>query len=88
MWNVEDATLIERLRRWWKNQRLSRKVERMNRHRARIQAEVNTRIQVMEFDKTLCIAIDGIPVYPIGNFELDQLECARATLFKYLYDIR
>lgn len=60
----------------------------MNRRRDKIQAEVNTRLQVMEFDKTLCISIDGIPFYPIGTFDIEKLECARAVLYKYLYDIQ
>lgn len=80
--------MLEELKKWLQSQRDSRRVKRMNKRKAKVQAEVNTRIQVMEFDKTLCIAIDGIPVYPIGAFNIEQLECARAVLYKYLYDIR
>lgn len=80
--------MLGELRKWLQSQRDSRRVKRMNKRKAKVQAEVNTRIQVMEFDKTLCIAIDGIPVYPIGTFNIEQLECARAVLYKYLYDIR
>lgn len=80
--------MLEELKKWLQSQRDSRRVKRMNKRKAKVQAEVNTRIQVMEFDKTLCIAIDDIPVYPIGTFDIEKLECARAVLYKYLYDIR
>lgn len=80
--------MLRELRTWLKSRRAESTKARMNKRRARVQAEVNMRMQVMEFDKTLCIAIDGIPVYPIGSFDMDKLECARATLFKYLYDMR
>lgn len=60
------------------------KQERKDNKRLATMAEAERRIQVREFDNMLCLAIDGIPVLPMRDFDKQALADARLTLFNYL----
>lgn len=72
----------------WQNELdnfLVRRKQRLSdKKRLETMKEAERRIQVMEFDNMLCLAIDGIPVLPMSDFNKQTLADARLTFFNYL----
>lgn len=73
---------------WFAGYQQQIRVRRDARKAARLQREVERRIQVREFDGGLCLCLDNIPVLKRAVFDDDELRQARSLLFNYLTSAR
>lgn len=80
--------ILDKVLAWFAEYQQQNRERREARKAARLQREVERRIQVREFDGGLCLCIDNIPVLKRAEFDDAELKQARTLLFNYLTSAR